>query len=96
MLIFRGVILFLCMSFLAPSVWAVSGFLRVTVSGSVESRPCKINDGKPIEVNFNDVMTTRIENENYKHVGHSHHSRVSQLKPTKKIKMLPSFAYEYC
>ncbi|MDO5405095.1 MAG: fimbrial protein [Proteus sp. (in: enterobacteria)] len=66
MLIFRGVILFLCMSFLAPSAWAVSGFLKVTVSGSVESRPCKINDGKPIEVNFNDVMTTRIENDNYK------------------------------
>lgn len=66
MLIFRGVILFLCMSFLSPSAWAVSGFLKVTVSGSVESRPCKINDGKPIEVNFNDVMTTRIENENYK------------------------------
>lgn len=66
MLIFRGVILFLCMSFLAPSVWAVSGFLRVTVNGSVESRPCKVNDGKPIEVNFNDVLTTRIENENYK------------------------------
>lgn len=66
MLIFRGVLLFLIVSFLSPAVWAVSGFLKVTVNGSVESRPCKINDGKPIEVNFNDVLTTRIENENYK------------------------------
>lgn len=66
MFIFRGIMFFLFMSFLVPSSWAISGFLKVTVSGSVESRPCKVNDGKPIEVNFNDVMTTRIENENYK------------------------------
>lgn len=66
MLIFRGVILFLLVSFLSPMAWSASGFLKVTVTGSVQSRPCKVNDGKPIEIDFNDVMTTRIENENYK------------------------------
>lgn len=66
MFIIRGVILFLFVSFLSSAAWADSGFLKITVKGSVIARPCKVNDGKPIEINFNDVLSTRIENENYK------------------------------
>lgn len=43
-----------------------SGYLYVEVRGEVLARPCSINNGQPIEVDFGEVMTTRIEGELYK------------------------------
>ncbi|EOV8484583.1 fimbrial protein [Klebsiella aerogenes] len=37
--------------------------VHVTV---ISPPPCKINDDKPIEVDFGDVMTTRIDGNNYR------------------------------
>lgn len=66
MQIFQSMILLLITSLYSQATWAVFGFLKVTVNGSVESRPCKINDGKPIEIDFNNVLAADIENEFYK------------------------------
>lgn len=40
-------------------------YLDVYVRGEINSAPCKINQGKSILVDFKDVVTTRIENDNY-------------------------------
>ncbi len=46
--------------FAAPSATVT---VKVTV---VAPPPCVINDGRPIEVEFGDVMTTRVDGDNYK------------------------------
>ncbi|MGF7410983.1 fimbrial protein [Providencia alcalifaciens] len=43
-----------------------SGYLYVEIKGVVLSKPCQINNGQAIEVDFGDVMTTRAEGEVYK------------------------------
>lgn len=38
----------------------------LTVTATVEEPPCVINDNRSIEVEFGDVMTTRVDGNNYK------------------------------
>ncbi|WP_193161054.1 fimbrial protein [Serratia ureilytica] len=45
----------------APSATVIT--VKVTV---VAPPPCVINDDRPIEVEFGDVMTTRVDGDNYK------------------------------
>ncbi|WP_447880180.1 fimbrial protein [Serratia fonticola] len=46
--------------------WAAStATVTVTVT-VVAPPPCVINDGRPIEVEFGDVMTTQVDGDNYK------------------------------
>ncbi|WP_129544233.1 fimbrial protein [Serratia sp. 1D1416] len=45
---------------------------NVTVKVTVTAPPCTVNDNKAIEVNFGDVMTTRVDGTNYrKQIGYS-------------------------
>ncbi|KPD03594.1 fimbrial protein [Moellerella wisconsensis] len=46
-------------------VFSFAGFLDVKISGEVLARPCTINDGEMITVDFKDVLYNDIENENY-------------------------------
>ncbi len=47
-------------------VWAASS-ATVTVKVTVVAPPpCVINDDRPVEVEFGDVMTTRVDGDNYK------------------------------
>ncbi|MGJ3355859.1 fimbrial protein [Providencia sp. Je.9.19] len=50
----------------ATSAFGFSGFLYVEVKGEVLARPCSINGGQTIEIDFGDVMTTRVQDEFYK------------------------------
>jgi len=45
--------------------FAASSTVTVTVT-VVAPPPCVINDDRPIEVEFGDVMTTRVDGDNYK------------------------------
>ncbi|WP_299998421.1 fimbrial protein [uncultured Cedecea sp.] len=49
-------------------VWAVdSNIARVTVKVKIITPPpCTINDNQPIEVDFGDVLTTRVDGVNYR------------------------------
>lgn len=40
-------------------------YLDVYVRGEIYSAPCKVNQGKNILVDFKDVITTRIDHDNY-------------------------------
>ncbi|PNU37053.1 fimbrial protein [Serratia marcescens] len=51
--------------FSAGAQAAPSTVVTVTVT-VVAPPPCTINDDKPIEVNFGEVMTTRVDGENYR------------------------------
>lgn len=62
----RRIIFFIFLSLLSSSVWAISGFLKLNVNGSVEASPCSINNGQTIDVDFNDVYIDKIEGEYYK------------------------------
>ncbi|MDC9767029.1 hypothetical protein [Proteus mirabilis] len=66
MKIIRRILFFIFLSLLSSSVWAVSGFLRLNVNGSVEASPCSINNGQTIDVDFNDVYIDKIKDEYYK------------------------------
>ncbi len=47
--------------------WVVQAVTTVTVKVTVVAPPpCTINDDRPIEVEFGDVMTTRVDGSNYK------------------------------
>lgn len=51
----------------APRAPIVPGMVSVNISGNVIAPPpCVINGGKTIEVNFGEVMSTRIDGVNYK------------------------------
>lgn len=62
----RRILFFIFLSLLSSSVWAVSGYLKLNVNGSVEAAPCSINNGQTIDVDFNDVYIDKIKNEYYK------------------------------
>ncbi|RYC43420.1 exotoxin [Pectobacterium zantedeschiae] len=49
-----------------PQVTLAAAVTNVTVKVSVVAPSCTINDGKPIEVNFGDVVTTRIDGSRYR------------------------------
>ncbi|MEN4247688.1 fimbrial protein [Serratia marcescens] len=46
-------------------VWAAATTVTITVT-VVAPPPCVINDDRPIDVAFGDVMTTRVDGDNYK------------------------------
>ncbi len=48
------------------SVFGFSGFLYIDIKGEVLSKPCSINNGQTIEIDFGDVLTTRVQDEVYK------------------------------
>ncbi|ELY3098567.1 TPA: fimbrial protein [Serratia marcescens] len=51
----------------APLMALASNMATVTVKVTVvKPPPCTINDDRPIEVDFGDVMTTRVDGNNYK------------------------------
>lgn len=51
----------------APLMTLASNMAYVTVSVTVvQPPPCTINDDQPIEVDFGDVMTTRVDGINYR------------------------------
>ncbi|MGG4665375.1 fimbrial protein [Providencia vermicola] len=53
-------------AFNIPSMYGFSGFLYIDIKGEVLSKPCTINNGQTIEIDFGDVMTTRVQDEVYK------------------------------
>lgn len=55
-----------CTPLAIPNVFGFSGYLNVSIKGSVLAKPCSINNGQTIEIDFGDVMTTRIQDEFYK------------------------------
>ncbi|ELX8379872.1 fimbrial protein [Providencia stuartii] len=59
-------LLLLGLIFHTPYTLGFSGYLFVEVRGEVLAKPCSINNGRAIEVDFGDVMTTRIEGDLYK------------------------------
>ncbi|MEX6224873.1 fimbrial protein [Providencia hangzhouensis] len=54
------------MTFNISNVFGFSGFLYIDIKGEVLSKPCTINNGQTIEIDFGDVMTTRVQGEVYK------------------------------
>ena len=48
------------------SVFGFSGFLYIDIKGEVLSKPCSINNGQTIEIDFGDVLTRRVQDEVYK------------------------------
>ncbi|MDD9339845.1 MAG: fimbrial protein [Providencia heimbachae] len=56
----------LLLAFNISNVFGFSGFLYVDVKGEVLAKPCSINNGQAIEIDFGDVMTTRVQDEFYK------------------------------
>lgn len=61
---FGGVVLGV-MSIL-PLVSYGSNIGQVTVKVTIVSQPCTINNDQPIEVDFGEVMTTRVDGQNYR------------------------------
>lgn len=59
-------ILGVLMTFNISNVFGFSGFLYIDIKGEVLSKPCTINNGQTIEIDFGDVMTTRVQDEVYK------------------------------
>ncbi len=59
-------ILGLLLAFNISNVFGFSGFLYIDVKGEVLAKPCSINNGQAIEIDFGDVMTTRVQDEFYK------------------------------
>lgn len=59
-------ILGVLMTFNISNVFGFSGFLYIDIKGEVLSKPCTINNGQTIEIDFGDVMTTRVQGEVYK------------------------------
>ncbi|ALL40496.1 exotoxin (plasmid) [Serratia marcescens] len=56
----------LALAALCVSAPMVTGATTLTVKVTVLSPPCVINDGHPIQVDFGDVMTTRVDGSNYR------------------------------
>ena len=56
----------LSITLITPNVFGFSGYLNVKIKGEVIAKPCSINNGQAIEIDFGDVMTTRIQDEFYK------------------------------
>lgn len=52
--------------FSAPTALSFSGFLYIDIKGEVVDKPCSVNNGRLIEIDFGDVLTTRIQGEYYK------------------------------
>lgn len=52
--------------FISFKIIAAPSSLTVNVEVELWAPPCTINDNKPIEINFYDVMTTRIDGKNYR------------------------------
>jgi type 1 fimbria pilin len=49
-----------------PILALANSTATLTVKVTVVQPPCVINDNRPIEVEFGDVMTSRVDGENYK------------------------------
>jgi len=49
-----------------PQIAAAVNSAIITVKVTVMEPPCTINDNRPIEVEFGDVMTTRVGGDNYR------------------------------
>ncbi|HCR1077295.1 TPA: fimbrial protein [Enterobacter cloacae] len=50
----------------AAGVWASTAAVVMVKVTVVASPPCTINDDRPIEVDFGEVMTTRVDGNNYR------------------------------
>ncbi|VTP83596.1 fimbrial subunit [Proteus vulgaris] len=65
---------------------AIPGIVYINITGNVIAPPpCLINDGKMIEVNFGEVMSTRIDGTNYKQP--VHYTATCQKMPTNAMKV---------
>ncbi|WP_447889709.1 fimbrial protein [Serratia fonticola] len=49
-----------------PQIAVGARDVTITVKVTVEAPPCVINENKPITVEFGDVMTTRVDGNNYR------------------------------
>lgn len=64
----------------------IPGIVYINISGNVIAPPpCLINDGKMIEVNFGEVMSTRIDGVRYKEP--IHYTATCQKMPTNAMKV---------
>ncbi|WFC29464.1 fimbrial protein [Proteus mirabilis] len=65
---------------------ATPGIVYINITGNVIAPPpCLINDGKMIEVNFGEVMSTRINDSNYKQP--IEYTAICQKRPTNAMKV---------
>ena len=65
---------------------ATPGIVYINITGNVIAPPpCLINDGKMIEVNFGEVMSTRINDSNYKQP--IEYTATCQKRPTNAMKV---------
>lgn len=64
----------------------IPGIVYINITGNVIAPPpCLINDGKMIEVNFGEVMSTRIDGVRYKEP--IHYTATCQKMPTNAMKV---------
>lgn len=77
-----GSVALLAITFSAKAVTNVT--VKVTV---VESLSCVINDNMPIEVNFGEVMTTRVDGSNYRQLVKYGMSCTGQNKNAMKLQV---------
>lgn len=64
----------------------IPGIVYINITGNVIAPPpCLINDGRMIEVNFGEVMSTRIDGVNYKQP--IHYTATCQKMPTNAMKV---------
>ncbi|EPL9180882.1 fimbrial protein [Serratia marcescens] len=54
------------LSALSPAVMASNSAIVTVKVTVIAPPPCTINDDRPIEVDFGDVMTTRVDGKNYR------------------------------
>ncbi|MCC4106646.1 fimbrial protein [Serratia ureilytica] len=50
---------------LAAQPWLAAAMMVTVKATLMAPPPCEINGGRPIEVEFNEVMTTRVDGKNY-------------------------------
>lgn len=76
----------------SSAAFSFAGFLYVEVKGEILARPCTINNGKAITINFGDVYSKDIDGETYIQDINYNVECKGALNPTMKLGIIGSSA----